>query len=244
MAPEPVSHQAVVIRPDGTMATELRSRLITQAAQGRRLGWLVVVVEHLHGCPTTMEGGHLHMPRVEKLLLGAVATEVEAPMAELAIEPLRKFTPSHCPHILLMFSSWNPSSRTPYIADSERSAWDAGSKTPGRLTGLESWGADSSNNSSTTARTPGAYNAASPEFLAPAYGSNKELTAPTPGNPLSAPTPSAPTPGPISAPTPGGWDADTAPTPGASSGYKGFSASTPGGWDDEDDAPRYAPPSP
>ncbi|KAI5805004.1 hypothetical protein EDC01DRAFT_685735 [Geopyxis carbonaria] len=141
--------------------------------------------------------------------------------------------------------AWNPSSRTPYIADSERSAWDAGSKTPGRPSALDSWG-DSGSSSATTARTPGAYNAASPEFSAPAYGS-----APTPGNPMSAPTPSAPTPGPFSAPTPGAgsWGADSAPTPGASgygSGRGGAFPNTPGAWGagDDDDAPRYAPPSP
>ncbi|KAF8536541.1 early transcription elongation factor of RNA pol II, NGN section-domain-containing protein [Trichophaea hybrida] len=142
--------------------------------------------------------------------------------------------------------AWNPSSRTPYIADSERSAWDAGSKTPGRTTGLESWGADTSH--STTARTPGAYNAASPEFLAQSYGGEK-FFAPTPGNPLTAPTPSAPTPGPISAPTPAGWGVDTAPTPGASGGYGRGSSSafpnTPGVWGaDDEESPRYAPASP
>jgi transcription elongation factor SPT5 len=141
---------------------------------------------------------------------------------------------------------WNPSSRTPYIADTERSAWDAGSKTPGRPSGLESWGIDGGN--STTARTPGAYNAASPEFLAATYGIEK-FSAPTPGIPMSAPTPSAPTPGPISAPTPVAWGVDTAPTPGASGGYGRSSSSafpnTPGAWGgDDDDAPRYAPASP
>jgi transcription elongation factor SPT5 len=63
---------------------------------------------------------------------------------------------------------------------------------------------------------------------------------------MSAPTPSAPTPGPISAPTPGVW-AESAPTPGASGGYGRGSAfpNTPGAWGgDDDDAPRYAPPSP
>lgn len=63
---------------------------------------------------------------------------------------------------------------------------------------------------------------------------------------MSAATPSAPTPGPISAPTPGAW-AESAPTPGASGGYGRGSAfpNTPGAWGgDDDDAPRYAPPSP
>ncbi|KAA8904675.1 hypothetical protein FN846DRAFT_952251 [Sphaerosporella brunnea] len=131
--------------------------------------------------------------------------------------------------------AWNPSSRTPYIADSERSAWDAGSKTPARPSGLESWGQDSGN-SSTTARTPGAYNAASPEFMAPPYG--KEFSAPTPGGAMSAPTPSAPTPGPISAPTPAAWGADTAPTPGAIGGGYGRGGAypnTPGAWGADDD---------
>lgn len=165
--------------------------------------------------------------------------------------------------------AWNPSSRTPYIGDSERSAWDAGSKTPGRLDPFM----DGPSTSSYSARTPGAYNAASPDFVPPSY-SSKEMSAPTPGNPMSAPTPSAmsaPTPGPMSAPTPrdsgGGW-ADTAPTPApygaaptpGASGYArdprggyyqgaptpaaGYgNPRTPGVWAGDDDEVRYAEPT-
>ena len=172
----------------------------------------------------------------ERLLRGEPAMEADQPTRETG--PLRKSNPPHNISLSLTSCRWNPSSRTPYIADSERTAWDAGSKTPGRV---EPWSQDSGS-SSTTARTPGVYNAASPEFLAP-YGAS----APTPGNPVSAPTPSAPTPGPISAPTPAAWSVDTAPTPGASGGYGrgGGIPNTPGAWGaDDDDAPRYAPPSP
>ncbi|KAI5808801.1 hypothetical protein DFH27DRAFT_598406 [Peziza echinospora] len=122
--------------------------------------------------------------------------------------------------------AWNAGSRTPYLGSGDRSAWDAGSKTPGRP-------GDSNNgyDSSYSARTPGAstYNATSPDFTNTPYNS-----APTPGNPISAPTPgvaSAPTPAALSAPTPGasggfGYSAPTplpytAPTPGATGGYGG-----------------------
>ncbi|KAF8471720.1 hypothetical protein BDZ91DRAFT_472062 [Kalaharituber pfeilii] len=108
--------------------------------------------------------------------------------------------------------AWNPGSRTPYVASSDRSAWDAGSKTPGRP-GESSNGYDSS----FSARTPGTsgYSATSPDF-----SSNTPYnSAPTPGNPISAPTP-----GVVSAPTPA---ALSAPTPGASGGFGGYSAPTP-----------------
>lgn len=171
-----------------------------------------------------------------------------------------------------IYFSWNPSSRTPYVGDSDRSAWDAGSKTPGRPN-LDAF-MDAPAPSTYSARTPGAYNAASPEFNTSSYA--KEISAPTPGNPLSAPTPSAmsaPTPGPISAPTPrenggygGGW-ADTAPTPaqygaaptpgasgvgtrdprggyyqGAPTPAAGYGPRTPGVWA-EDEEVRYAEPT-
>ncbi|KAL7269592.1 transcription elongation factor spt5 [Rhizina undulata] len=167
--------------------------------------------------------------------------------------------------------AWNPSSRTPYIGESERSAWDAGSKTPGRPSFSNYDNRDSSENSY-SARTPGAYSASSPEFSAQGFNS-KEFSAPTPGL-ISAPTPSgaisAPTPGPVSAPTPSdgysgsGWGADTAPTPapygaaptpGASGGRDprgGYYAAptpaagnprTPGIWGGEDEEIRYAEPA-
>ncbi|KAF3909510.1 hypothetical protein AA313_de0204139 [Arthrobotrys entomopaga] len=169
--------------------------------------------------------------------------------------------------------AWNPGNRTPYHGPGESaprdsgSAWDSGSKTPARsLTSInDQWNDSYNNNSSTTARTPAAYNATSPEF-------SGGYSAATPGaSGLSAPTPgglNAPTPAPVSAPTPranvGPWDAPTpggpvsAATPGASGsdnrrgGYYdaptpqtgGYStAKTPGatwGNDDEDDAPGYS----
>lgn len=141
--------------------------------------------------------------------------------------------------------AWNPSSRTPYVPDSERSAWDAGSKTPGRSSDV--WGAPES----VSARTPqGGYNAPTPDFGGHnSYGgggSRDPVFAPTPGNYMSAPTPgAASSPGPITAPTPGAWG-DSAPTPTGGYGGRQQYPSTPGAWGqgDDDDAPRYAPPSP
>lgn len=199
-------------------------------------GWLTRAHVHLRGwLVVEMVAVHPHTILAERHLLGEM--EAEPPMVETA--HLRKYFFLFLRYTSNTASSWNPSSRTPYIADSERSAWDAGSKTPGRPTALDAWNADTSSN--TTARTPGNYSAASPDFS----GFNaKEFSAPTPGNPMSAPTPSAPTPGPISAPTPSGYGnwGESAPTPG-----RGGFPNTPGAWggaDDEDDGPRYAPPSP
>jgi hypothetical protein len=198
-------------------------------AVGPLPGWLAVEGVPLLGWRTT-EDAHPHIRVVARLPPGAAAVVMEAEACMPVAGLLRKLIPLPSQiQIDPNDDSWNPSSRTPYISDSERSAWDAGSKTPGRAPLDDSWGSMDGNPSS-TARTPGAYNAASPDF---SYGS-KEFSAPTPGNPLSAPTPSAPTPGPISAPTPAAWGADTAPTPGASGGYGRSSAfpSTPGAWEE------------
>ncbi|KAJ9242039.1 hypothetical protein DTO169E5_3260 [Paecilomyces variotii] len=109
--------------------------------------------------------------------------------------------------------AWNTGARTPYAGGSESSGFDAfaaGSRTP-------AWGAAGSGG-----RTP-AWGGAS----ASGNGSkDRSYDAPTPSANYSAPTPgayaSAPTPG-ASAPTPGGWG-DSAPTPGA------LNAPTPGGY--------------
>ncbi|KAF3918275.1 hypothetical protein ABW21_db0202635 [Orbilia brochopaga] len=165
--------------------------------------------------------------------------------------------------------AWNPGNRTPYHGPGETaprdssSTWDTGSKTPARslTTVNDQWNDTYGNSSSTTAQTPVAFDATSPEF-------SGGYSAATPGaSGLSAPTPgglNAPTPAPVSAPTPranvGPWDAPTpgrsvsAATPGASGvdtrrGYydaptpQGYSsAKTPGaswGNEDDDDAPGY-----
>ncbi|KKA25827.1 Transcription initiation protein spt5, partial [Rasamsonia emersonii CBS 393.64] len=97
-------------------------------------------------------------------------------------------------------------------------AFAAGSRTP-------AWGAPNPGG-----RTP-AWNAQSSTA-----SNNKSYDAPTPGGDYSAPTPgayaSAPTPGAL-APTPRGY-ADSAPTPGA------LNAPTPGGYSRPYDAPTPA----
>jgi hypothetical protein len=231
-------HPAVARPPAGVVATA-PPRLTIRAA-ARRHGWPAVAAVPQPGWQTPTAGAPPHTCLAARHQRGA-ATAAARYMRATGHQRKRPFFPLF-PSPLTPIS-WNPSSRTPYIADSERSAWDAGSKTPGRPSTFESWGNDSSS-PSTTARTPGAYNAGSPEFAG--YGS-KEFSAPTPGGPMNAPTPSAPTPGPVSAPTPAAWGADTAPTPGASGGYGrgGAYPSTPGTWGgDEDDVPRYSTPSP
>ncbi|CAG8978387.1 hypothetical protein HYALB_00009972 [Hymenoscyphus albidus] len=146
--------------------------------------------------------------------------------------------------------AWSSGAKTPY----GQSGFDAGSKTPGYSGGGgDSWGS----------KTP-AYNQPTPaaeswEANQPSggqgWGGSNPYDAPTPGNPMSAPTPaalnaptpgaySAPTPAPYNAPTPGAaptpapgwggaWGAPTpqamdAPTPGGQQGYYG--APTPGAY--------------
>lgn len=254
--------------PGALKAVAVHLKSITVVA-AHRPGWLVALEPRL-GWPVVTVGVRLPTRLEGKHLLGAW-TEVAPHMPEIVLQ--RKSTSSDLrahPSRPNMLHRWNPSSRTPYIGDSERSAWDAGSKTPGRPDSFM----DGPSTSSYSARTPGAYNAASPDFAPPSY-SSKEMSAPTPGNPMSAPTPSAisaPTPGPMSAPTPrdsgSGW-ADTAPTPapyGAAPtpGASGYAARdprggyyqgaptpaagygnprTPGVWAGDDDEVRYAEPT-
>ncbi|KAH8594737.1 hypothetical protein B0O99DRAFT_624591 [Bisporella sp. PMI_857] len=146
--------------------------------------------------------------------------------------------------------AWSSGAKTPAYGLSD--GFNVGSKTPG-YTGNDTWGSktpayqpqQSSDNNSSWGQQPPANNG---------WGSNA-YDAPTPGAPMSAPTPaamnaptpgaySAPTPAPYNAPTPaaaptpapnwgGGWGAPTpqamdAPTPGGQQGY--YAAPTPGAY--------------